>query len=85
MAWSAGGEGGVRGSGCSEQLQATTGAPAGISDMPRLFRMALAKVASGMVGEAAMGRMSMKVDEARQAQLCNRAWDLSPAAPAPLK
>jgi hypothetical protein len=47
--------------------------------------MALAKAASGMVGEAAMGRVSMKVDEARQAELCNRAWDLSPSAPAPLK
>jgi hypothetical protein len=53
--------------------------------MLRRCRIALAKAASVMVSEAAIGRVSTKKGKARQAQLRNCAWSLSPATPTSLK
>jgi hypothetical protein len=52
MAWSAGG-GGV---GRSAQSHATIGAPGGICDTPRRWRMPLAKAASEMVRDREIDR-----------------------------
>lgn len=37
--------------------------------------MALLVAAPGMASESAMSEVSMKMDKAQQAQLCNGAWD----------
>jgi hypothetical protein len=41
----------------------------------------IGKGGHGIASEAAMGRVSNEMDEARQAQVRRHAWDLSPAAP----
>jgi hypothetical protein len=79
MAWSVWGGGGV---GHSAQSQATIGAPGGICDKPRRWRMPLAKVAFEMVRGAAIRSVSRKMDAGRLAQLRSRACDLRPAVPA---
>jgi hypothetical protein len=67
------------------QSQATIGAPGGICDKPRRWRMPLAKAASEMVRGGAIGSVSRKMDAGRLAQLRSRACDLRPAAPAVLE
>jgi hypothetical protein len=70
------------GIGRSAQSQTTTGAPGGICDKPRRWRMPLAKAASEMVRGEAIGSVSRKMDAGRLAQLRSRACDLRPEAPA---